>query len=193
MNTYDVTDLLTVPCRTSRTAFLMRGFTLIELLVVIAIIGILAGIVLVSLNSATGKGRDAKRLGDLDSLSTALELYADNSAAGTYPSTAGAWWGNCSGWGSHSTSGPSGWIPNLAPQYISVLPLDPKPVGTAGCYLYKSNGTDYMLLAYQTVETYTQSTNPEPRPGDDGPGNICGTNNAYSPTFARYTTGAQCW
>ncbi len=55
----------------------LTGFTLIELLVVIAIIGLLATIVMVSLNSARAKARDAKRVGDLKSVMLALSMYYD--------------------------------------------------------------------------------------------------------------------
>lgn len=158
------------------------GFTLVELLTVIAIIAILSSVVLTSLNSARAKSRDAKRISDLKQLELALALYHD--ANGKYPSLGGGgWWGNCSGFGSHGTSGPSGYIPDLAPTYIGVLPLDPKPVSTYGCYIYKSSdGVDYMLLAYYTVESYTQSNNPMPRPS------------ALSELdFAVYSTGAINW
>ena len=58
---------------------LSRGFTLIELLVVIAIIGILASVVLASLNSARDKGADAAIKSNLNNSRAQAELYYDNN------------------------------------------------------------------------------------------------------------------
>jgi general secretion pathway protein G len=51
------------------------GFTLIELLVVISIIGLLAGMVLVSMSGVRAQARDTRRKADLFELAKALEMY----------------------------------------------------------------------------------------------------------------------
>jgi prepilin-type N-terminal cleavage/methylation domain-containing protein len=63
------------------------GFTLIELLVVIAIIGILASVILASLNTARVKARDAARKQTAQQLRTAFELYYNDN--GVYPLSPG--------------------------------------------------------------------------------------------------------
>ena len=56
---------------------LTAGFTLIELLVVIAIIGILASVVLASLNTARAKGNDAAIKSNLTGTRAAMEVFYD--------------------------------------------------------------------------------------------------------------------
>lgn len=172
-----------------------QGFTLIELLVVVAIIGLLSSVVLSSLDTARAKARDTQRLADLREIRTALETY--RSENGAYPSTSNAWRGSCVGFGSYPNTGVGAWIPDLAPRFMSVLPSDPRPTADGnGCYLYRSNGASYKVMAQVTVETKVST-------GIYVPGTPCtptiyagNTNPANNPrwpaqaTFAFYTPTA---
>lgn len=104
------------------------GFTLVELLVVIAIIGLLTGIVTVSLAPARIKARDDQRRANLASIATALENY--HSQKKEYPPKA-AW---TSLQELEST---------LVPAYTDKIPVDPKFSAPytfeTGGYVYATN------------------------------------------------------
>ena len=171
------------------------GFTLVEILIVISILGILAGIVIAGVGEARESTRDARRESDAKNIQLALGLYKDDY--GQYPSTGSAWKSGTTvchatyGAG-NSYSGATGYIPNLAPVYMGVLPESPN-VSSNKCFLYRSNGTDYKLLVWNAIENYNASS-PLADPGytvNPSPPPSC--TNARNYTYAIYTSGALCW
>jgi len=84
-----------------------KGFTLIELLVVIAIVGILASVVVASLNVARRKSRDTGRIQVVKQLQNALQLYFGTN--GYFPA------------GDETALSAA-----LVPAFISVIPTGPQ-------------------------------------------------------------------
>lgn len=112
------------------------GFTLIELLTVIAIIGILSSVVLMNLNAARGKARDAQRVVNVNQIANAIALY-QNDNRGVPPGDNGVEYVN----------GNPEWIPGLVPKYISSVPSDPLDVDEHKFH-YSRQGNDYEVISF---------------------------------------------
>ncbi len=141
-----------------------NGFTLIELLVVISIIGLLASTVMIALNGARLKARDARRLADMRQLVTALDMYYDQNL-GQYPNPDANQGGMCGGW---DTSSYDPFITTLkSGGVMSRVPVDPVNSGTSGCGIYAyryyryglgggcdpCNGKNFYVLGVNAFET----------------------------------------
>src|SRR5581483_1677552 len=127
------------------------GFTLIELLVVIAIIGLLASIVLVSLNNTRAKARDTRRKADLAQISKALMIYYNNHNA--MPINRNP----CCGYSQDQ--------PNFLQELIDdgILAKAPKDPGS-GAYSYYDYGGGHSLgaLVVANLETSANTTAGDP-------------------------------
>lgn len=133
------------------------GFTIVELLIVIVVIGVLAAIVVVAYNGVTQSAKLSKVYQDMSNVNKLVLAYQVQN--GQYPVTSSTMGNgatfltdeNCS----VSSVRTAQWIPGLS----TALPQSDQSMkgvnGGAGCYTYLSNGTDYVLSAWNMLPSPT--------------------------------------
>ena len=131
------------------------GFTIVELLIVIVVIAILAAITIVAYNGIQARAKDSRVQSDIQSVAKKIELYAVDN--GSYPSTGSLSTvysdDNCPGGSSQAD-----WVPGIA----GTLPQSQQPAkganGGNGCYMYASDGTSYILSAWNMAANGPQNS-----------------------------------
>lgn len=140
----------------------LDGFTLIELMVTISIIGLLSAVLFANFNDARMLARDKARMASLKEMQLSLELY--KSQNGRYPAAGCTPVTSFSGPGTASASGfvsCTNYVYGVAgalfvPDFISVLPNDPKFESVAGKGFYyrtDATGSEYKLMILDSVES----------------------------------------
>jgi len=140
-----------------------RGFTLIELLVVIAIIGLLSSIVLVSLNSARMKARDARKIADFKNIQTALYMFYDQF--GHMPNNYNPCCGACEPQTYYNQSMQE----LVSAGFLSVIPKGPE--GGGYCYYNYGAGNSIgaiMVTGLEAAPNTTTGIPPSCRPWSPG-------------------------
>jgi len=154
-----------------------KGFTLIELLVVIAIIGILAGVIIVSMTSATNSADDAKRKADINQIVKSLFIY--NTSNPTYP----------------VSSTPCN-IGNNCPAAVntalgsSINARDPK---SGSYYTYLSDGNTFIINAVMSDSSTYSFNSSTDKYTSNAVTPICGTaNKTFYATSSSFGTNSFC-
>lgn len=133
------------------------GFTIVELLIVIVVIGILAAIVVVAFSGIQNRAKDTRAQNDIKNVQKIVENH--NALTGGYPSTGGLGVvrtdGNC-----HGGTRQSDWVPSVTEGLPQSSPNTNKGRGnTTGCYMYSSDGVQYIVSAWNMSNSGPQSSN----------------------------------
>lgn len=139
-----------------RVSRVSHGFTIVELLIVVVIIGILAAIVVVAYNGLTSQAKVSKVHSDISQVNKQIQVY--QTLNGEYPVTSSTMTSgatvrvdaNCPYAGATVTS-TAQWVPGLS---VALPQSDTSMDGVGGgngCYVYLSNGTDYILSAWNML------------------------------------------
>lgn len=158
-----------------------HGFTLIELLVVIAVIGILASVVLASLNSARVKARNAQRISDIKQIVTAFNLGRDDT--NSLPSNEGLQWSCLSAtcYGVSSVYTANSIVDAYLAPYLSTKPVDPaggsRPGGGYTYLSYWSGDTAYDGYVFPAGAAIQYIVEPPLTATSCGPGRVRAYNN----------------
>lgn len=149
-----------------------RGFTLTELLVVISIIAVLSSIVLVGVNQARNRGKNARAAADISQYITGLALVRERQ--GEYPSTGGVNAYMCLGtscqWGGSAVSNAGSGVvgPDWLGGVMSSIPSSSNLQSGYQGYQYASNGSGY------TLRWFLYGQNRDCDPGEPISGSVTG-------------------
>ena len=137
-----------------------------QLIIVIIIIGILVVVGIVTYNGIQQRAQNLRRQDDISKIEAQLESYASHNN-GNYPATTDnviANWKmidvrsdiNC-----FNGSAQTDWVPDIEslPQSVPNTGSTTGVNGYTGCYLYASNGEQYVLSAWNMLST-PQNTKP---------------------------------
>ena len=162
-----------------------NGFTIVELLIVIVVIAILAAITVVAFNGVQQRGRDSRRVADMNAISKALELYKAQN--GRYPTVNYTGLGGQGGWESSAREASGQFLHELRSYGLSNgTPVDPVndgvedftttarsanhytyayyryPAGNSGCDTAKG---PYYVLGFINAESNNGSNTMQGSPG----------------------------